>query len=212
MCSMGCFTFARHAESVYNVAGLTNGDPLVGVGLTPRGARQASRLAEELALLAPEVCVHTRFARTLETARLAIGTTSSIPLVCEPLLDDIGCGSFEGGPVGDDHAWRERHSRDRAPDGGESLRDAALRIARGLTLLAQRPERTVAVVSHDLIVRYTMNAVAGGADISGPLRGAPNATIFKLDRRRLVDAAERIHKAAAGAWGREVPGPGANGG
>lgn len=202
----------RHAESAYNVAGLTSGDPSVRVELTDRGARQARRLAEELVPLAPDVCVHTRFGRTLETARLALGETMAVPLVCEPLLDDIGCGLMEGGPVGDDHAWRGRHPRDCAPAGGESVKDAALRIARGLQIVAECSKPTVAVVSHDLIVRYALNAAASGADISAPMREAPQATIFELGRESLVRAAGRIHEAASGAWGRAVPGPEANGG
>jgi broad specificity phosphatase PhoE len=92
------------------------------------------------------------------------------------------------------------------------VRDAALRIARGLQVVAERPESTVAVVSHDLIVRYALNAAAGGIDISAPMREAPQVKVFELGRESLVRAAELIHEAASGAWGRAVPGPEANGG
>lgn len=202
----------RHAESAYNVAGLTNGDPSVSVELTDRGTRQALRLAEDLPVLERGVCIHTRFNRTLETARLALGGQTTVPLICEPLLDDIACGSFEGGSVAGDHAWRGRQPRSRAPVGGESIRTAALRIARGLRVVAERPEPRVVVVSHDLVVRYALNAAAGATDISAPMREAPQAMIFTLDRESLLGAAERIHEAASGVWGRAVPGGEANGG
>ena len=204
---------ARHAESAYNVAGLVNGDPAVPVALSPHGVEQACSLAGQLAGAGVGACVHTRFGRTLETARLALEGCAPPPaFVCEPLLDDIGCGAMEGRPVADEHAWRGAHARDCRPPGGESIRDAALRIARGLGAVASRPEPVVAIVSHDLVVRYAVNAARGSADIAAPWREAPHATAFRIEQRALIEAADRIGALAASPWGRAIPGPEANGG
>lgn len=201
----------RHAESAYNVAGRVNGDPELSVVLSTRGLEQAHALAEQIRHFEVGVVIHTRFERTIETARLMFGAPAP-PLVCEPLLDDIACGSMEGWPVAEDHEWRGAHRRDHRPRGGESIRDAALRIARGLRAVSSRPERVVAVVSHELVVRYALNAAADNADIAGPHRDIPHATPFVFDRQELAAAADRIDALASGAWGSAVPEAAANGG
>jgi broad specificity phosphatase PhoE len=205
--------FARHAESTYNVAGLVNGDPSLPVGLSSRGFLQARSLAGKLGPLGVEACVHSPFERTLETARIALAAVvPPPPFICEPLLGDIGGGVMEGGPVFDDHSWRCSRGRDQSPRGGESLAEAALRIARGLRTLGARTEARVAVVTHELILRYALNAAAGSADIAGPWREIPHATPFTFEPEALVRAAGRIEAFALGAWGSAVPDADANGG
>lgn len=204
---------ARHAESTYNVAGLVNGDCSVRVALSSHGVEQARALAAELAGVEVGVYMHTRFVRTLETAHLALGDADiQTTFVCEPLLDDIRCGSMEGWPVSDDHAWRAARNRDRRPQGGESIRDAAQRIASGLRSIASRPEPIVAVVTHELIVRYALNAAHGSTDLAEPWRDIPHAMPFRINHETIVRAAERIDRLASGAWGCAVPGALANGG
>jgi broad specificity phosphatase PhoE len=205
--------FTRHAESVYNVAGCVNGDHTVAVPLSAHGVSQARALATQLARFEIEACVHTRFRRTIETARLALRDIAPHAVfVREARLDDIRCGAMEGWPVREDHAWRSIRGRDRAPRGGESIRDAALRIARGLRFVASRPERTVAVVSHELIVRYALNAACDGEDIARPWRAIPHATPFVMERHEVMRAADRIESLASGEWGRAIPDALANGG
>ena len=63
---------ARHAESVLNLEGRVNGDPAVPVPLTERGREEARLLGAQLANVELDLCVHTRFARTRETAELAL--------------------------------------------------------------------------------------------------------------------------------------------
>ena len=46
-----------------------------------------------------DACVHTRFPRTRETAEIALGERVDVPLVVEPLLDDIDIGDLEGEPL-----------------------------------------------------------------------------------------------------------------
>jgi len=100
----------RHGESLYNVEKRINGDPANEVELSDHGREEASRLALHIAHVRIEVCVHTRFLRTLETARLALGDrVDRVPLVCEPLLDDINAGELEGRPLRWERPFRAPH-------------------------------------------------------------------------------------------------------
>ncbi len=201
----------RHAESTYNVASLVNGDPGVQVPLSARGVRQAEMLAAQLRNVTIDMVVHTRFERTVATARLALDRPG-VPMVCEPLLDDIDCGLFEGATVADDHAWRAARPRSARPPGGESIVDATRRIAHGLQQITNRREDVVLVVMHELAVRYLLNGAAGSDDIARPHRNAPNAVPFLFDADTVDRAATRIEEAIAGDWVANAAGDAANGG
>jgi broad specificity phosphatase PhoE len=67
------------------------------VPLSARGREEAAQLARHIAHVRIDVCVHTRFPRTLETAQIGLGARAGqVPLVCEALLDDIDAGDLEG--------------------------------------------------------------------------------------------------------------------
>ena len=106
-----------------------NGDPTREVPLTDRGQEEARRLGEQVANLPLDSCVHTRFPRTRETAEIALGERVDVPLVVEPLLDDIDIGDLEGETIEDYRAWKHGHTRNVPFPGGESLDDAARRYA-----------------------------------------------------------------------------------
>ena len=126
---MRLFVFSRHAETTLNHEHRINGDPSVQVGLTDSGERQARLLGFEVAGLPLEVAVHTRFGRTMMTAELALAARP-VPLVEEPLLDDIDVGDLEGRSIDEYRAWKREHTRHDPFPGGESLDDAARRYAR----------------------------------------------------------------------------------
>jgi hypothetical protein len=66
------FIFARHGESTANAEHLVSSDPSRLVGLTPRGQAQARELGAQIASLDVERAIATRFARTRQTAELAL--------------------------------------------------------------------------------------------------------------------------------------------
>jgi broad specificity phosphatase PhoE len=188
---MRLFVLARHAHSTLNVEGRVNGDPSVEVPLTDAGHVEARALGLQLAQLPLDLCVHTRFPRTRETAELALGGRV-VPTVEEPLLDDVDIGELEGETVAAYRAWKAEHTRpDRFP-GGESLDDTARRYTRAFRALLERPERTMLVVCHEIPIRYALNAAAGSGDLDGPVHVIPNATPFLLDDRALERAARGI--------------------
>ena len=128
---------ARHAHSELNVRGRINGDPSKAVHITADGREEARRLGLEVANVPCDLCLHTRFLRTQETAEIAL-QGRDVPVEVEPLFDDIDVGDLEGATVDDYRAWKHAHTRaDRFP-GGESLDEAAERYAHAFRALVAR--------------------------------------------------------------------------
>ena len=199
---MALYVLARHGESVLNVERRVNGDPTVDVPLTPRGEEESRRLREQVAQLPLDACVHTRFPRARATAEIALAERVDIPLLVEPLLDDIKLGELEGYRLEDYRAWKHGHERSVPFPGGESLDDAARRYARAFERLLGRPEARILVVCHEIPVRYALNAAAGSDELDGPAHALGNCIPHLFDEdglrravdgiRRLTDAGERI--------------------
>jgi broad specificity phosphatase PhoE len=195
---MRLFILTRHAHSTLNVDGRVNGDPAVPVHLTDGGRAEAQQLAHQLAEVAIDLCIHTRFERTLETARIALHGRD-VPMLEEPLLDDIDVGDLEGETVAVYRAWKAAHTRADAFPGGESLDDAARRYARGYRRLLERQEATTLVVCHEIPVRYALNAASGSEQLDAPEHSIPNATPYLFDERSLALAVDGIEKDAGPA-------------
>lgn len=193
---MRLFVLTRHAHSTLNLAHRVNGDPSVPVMLTPEGQAQAAQLGHQLAELPLELCVHTRFGRTLETADTALGGRD-VPHLEEPLLDDIYVGELEGQTIAEYRAWKAEHTRKDAFPGGESLDDAARRYADAYERLLARPERRILVVCHEIPVRYAINAALGSDELDAPAHGIGNCVAHLFDEDGLSQAVERIRLLAS---------------
>jgi len=184
------FVFARHAQSVLNLEQRVNGDPSRPAPLTKLGRAEAQLLGLEVEEVGLDVCVHTRFARTRETAELAVGDRA--PFVAEPLLDDIDVGELEGLPIAEYRAWKGQHQWTDPFPGGESLDDAARRYARAFRRLLEAGYESALVVCHEIPIRYALNAAAGSKELDGPAHDIPNATLFLFDEHALTRAASGI--------------------
>jgi broad specificity phosphatase PhoE len=149
---------ARHAESVFNVRGVLNGDAWVPGGLTERGRAQARRLGRMLADEPIDLCVTTAFERTRETADLAFAGRT-IPRLVEPKLDDPPNGDFELRPASDLTEWRRRYGPDAPiPGTGRPEREHILAMLPGAALLLSRPEATVVAILHGWFVSWIAGA------------------------------------------------------
>jgi probable phosphoglycerate mutase len=190
------FILTRHAHSTLNVESRVNGDPSIHVPLTEDGRREAAQLGLQLANVPIAICIHTRFDRTLETARIAL-EGRDVPLVAEPLLDDIDVGELEGRTIEEYRAWKKQHGRSDPFPAGESLDDAARRYARAFTGLLERPEPTILVACHEIPIRYALNAAAGSSELDGPAHAIPNATPYLFDEQALRRAAAHIDELLA---------------
>jgi broad specificity phosphatase PhoE len=185
------FVIARHAESTLNLERRINGDPAVEVELTDCGREESRQLGIQVAHVSLDLCVHTRFGRTRDTAAIAV-EGRGLPTLVEPLLDDIDVGEREGSSIDDYRAWKRAHTRaDRFP-GGESLDEAARRYAGGFRRLLARPEERVLVVCHEIPLRYALNAAGGSDELDGPVHELRNATPYLFDELALERAAARI--------------------
>jgi broad specificity phosphatase PhoE len=189
------YIIARHAESTLNFENRINGDPDVLVDLTDKGRDEAKLLGEQVRHVPIELCVHTRFDRTRETARIALEGRDA-PFEVEPLLDDIDVGELEGITLDEYRAWKRQHTRRDVFPGGESLDDAARRYARAFQNLLERPESSVLVITHEIPLRYAINAADGSDDLDGPAHQLANATPYLFDEDALAQAVEGILRLA----------------
>ena len=190
---MRLFVFSRHAESVLNHENRVNGDPGRPAPLTERGRQEAALLGLQVRSLPLDVCLHTRFGRTIETARIAM-QGRDVAVAEEEFFDDVRIGELEGFTIEDYRAWKREHARGEPFPNGESLDDAARRYAHAFRRLVERPEAAILVVCHEIPVRYALNAAAGSTDLDGPAHAIPNATPYLFDDSALSRAAAQIER------------------
>jgi len=189
------FVLTRHGESVLNVERRINGDPGIEVALSERGEEESRLLGEEREHVPIDLCVHTRFGRTLQTARLALAGRD-VRFEIDPDLDDIDVGELEGKTIEEYRAWKRAHERSDSFPCGESLDDAARRYAGAFGRLAARTEHVTLVVAHEIAVRYAVNAAAGSDELDAPTHDLRNAAPYLFDEQALERAAKRIAELA----------------
>jgi len=190
---MRLYVIARHGESTLNSENRVNGDPSVPVRLTEKGREEARLLGQQVAHVPFELCVHTPFARTRETAEIALAGRE-VPFTETPLLGDIRIGELEGKTLEDYRAWKHAHTRRDAFPSGESLDDAARRYADAYEQLLEREESCVLVVTHEIPLRYAINAADGSNDLDGPTHQLANATPYLFDESALARAVAQIRQ------------------
>ncbi|MGZ4403779.1 MAG: histidine phosphatase family protein [Gaiellaceae bacterium] len=190
---MELYVLARHGESTLNSENRINGNPDVPVALTEKGRHEARLLGQQIAHIPVDLCICTRFTRTRETAEIAL-QGRNVPIEIEPLLDDINVGDLDGLTLEDYRAWKREHTRRDPFPGGESLDAAARRYAQALRKLIGRSETSVLVVTHEIPVRYALNAADGSDDLDGPAHQLANATPYLFDKRALARAVEGIER------------------
>jgi probable phosphoglycerate mutase len=191
---MRLFLMARHGESVLNLEHRVNGDPGKAVDLTERGRLEAAQLGQQLQGLHLDVCLHSRFPRTEQTARIAL-EGRNVPFQVEPLFDDVDVGELEGLRIEEYREWKHSHSPSDPFPGGESLNAAAARYAEGFRRLLESPYESVLVLTHEIPIRYALNGAAGSDTLDGPAHELPNAEPFLFDEaglRRAVSGIEAV--------------------
>lgn len=193
---MAGIVLVRHAVAGSNRLGIAS-SVVPGDGLTPEGVEQARRLAELLTGDEIEVAVSSALARTQQTLAIAL-EGRGVPTVVVDELNEIRFGTFDGGLLDTYRAWAAAHPpTERAPGSGESRADAAARFALGLWRVLERPEGTILVVAHALVLRYVLDAAEGlaPAPLMIPIE---HAVPYRLDRGGVERAAELLE-----TWSRE---------
>lgn len=192
---MRLFLIARHGQSLFNVDKVVNGDPALDRGLSKQGVAEAQRLASQIAALPLDLVVVSPFPRAQQTAEIALGGRE-VAQVVDDDLGDVRIGELEGASL-DDYRRAPAHSNrgERFP-GGESLDEAALRYARAFEGLLAREEPTTLVVSHEIAVRYAINAASGSDELDGPVHSVANAAPYLFDEGSLGRTVARIRQLA----------------
>jgi broad specificity phosphatase PhoE len=186
---------ARHGESELSAKALVNGDPGVACPLTELGRVQAQALGTALADERIDLCAVTEFERVRETAEIAL-VGRDIPFLVVPELNDPRYGEFEGGSIVAYREWAWARGPLDAPAGGEHRGEIAGRYARGLRILADRPEDTILLVAHSLPLAYLRDAAAGTAPRSR-MDMVEYAQVVRLDRGEIEQAVAVLEAWAA---------------
>jgi phosphoserine phosphatase len=174
---MRLFIFARHAESCANVTHSLSSDPAKPIDLTPRGVRQARFLGQQLANLAIEEAVCSRFLRTRRTIEVALG---NVHIRVDRDLDEIDAGSLDGASIEEYRTWTTHHAPSEQLPGGESQNETARRLCSGFRRLLYGEDRVTVVVCHAGAIRTLLEA-AGRA----PRGEIHNATPYLFDETAL---------------------------
>ena len=193
---MRIFLLARHGQSLFNVDGVVNGDPLRDRGLSERGIEEAERLGAQISTIAVDVLVLSPFPRAVQTANIALARRN-VPHEVDEDLGDIRLGELEGWSVADYREYKCHGDRDLRFPGGESLNEAARRYAGAYERLLARSEGVTLVVCHEIPVRYAVNAANGSDGLDAPFHDIANAAPYVFDEGRLRRAAERMRELAS---------------
>jgi alpha-ribazole phosphatase len=181
----------RHAESRFSVRDAMSGDPRSCAGLTAAGREQARELGRLLAAEPVHLCVTTEFARTRETADIALAGRD-VPRIVVAELNDIRAGTFEGQSLEEYRSWAwSAGPAEACPGGGESRAEAAARFARGFRAVLGRAEEAVLVIAHGLPIRYVLDA-AGGRDPACRVTRVEYVRPARLAAADLERAVERL--------------------
>ncbi|HZU77505.1 MAG TPA: histidine phosphatase family protein [Dehalococcoidia bacterium] len=148
----------RHAETAHNRDGLVQGR--ADNPLSELGVRQAEALAAALATVPFAAVCSSPLQRALQTAR-AVAQPHGLDLQVVDALTEMDIGEMEG-LTGAElrqrfpefmRAWLSEHAGDAAMPGGESLQQVQERAGAALDhIVAEQPEATVAVVSHNFVI------------------------------------------------------------
>ncbi len=182
----------RHGRTTYNELHRLNGDPAVDVRLTAAGMAQVAHLRPRVAALPIDLGVRTRLPRTGVTLDILLAGRE-VPRVICPDLDDVRLGEFEGADVEAYRAFRREHGQDARPEGGESRLDVLARYVRGFRRILALEARLPLVVTHDIPIRFVLNALQDADPLEGPVTAIDNGVLYDLTASDLTRAIDRMH-------------------
>lgn len=155
--------FIRHGEADYNLLDRVNAHPHVHNNLTETGREQAACCTQALSSASIEIIYCSEFPRAQQTAKI-INHRFDVPIVVDARLNETGAFAFEGKPA---HLWHAANVPDRMsaiiPD-CEPLSDMKQRLLSMIDTLHARPERHIAVVSHEEPIQIMLGILSGVAD------------------------------------------------
>ena len=203
------FLLLRHAETAGNAEGRTQGrrDP----PLTERGRAQAALLGEALAAYHP-VALYSSPASRARTTANEVARVCGLEVQVDERLHEMDHGDVDG-LTGEEiqerfpeflERWRHDDPADLRMPGGETFREAQVRmLAAAADIASRHTESEVVVVSHNLSL-HTLLCEALGVPLSAfrsfriDLASLSVAELREGDTWSVVMLNERCHLAAAG--------------
>jgi len=175
----------RHAESVWNRAGLIQGQA-PAPGLSQSGAAHARALADVLAGSGAAVVLSSDLRRAVETAR-PIAVRLAVTVAIDQRLRERNLGQLEGMPAsvlgpalfGDVAGPLDVDAR---PPGGETLRELYARVKGWLEAVRAAPPAPVFVaVTHDGVLRAVRACLAGLPPEAMAAPAIPNGVAWRVE-------------------------------
>lgn len=151
----------RHCEAMGNKMRLFQGSTNCDIGDT--GAKQLEFLGERFKNINLDAVYSSPLIRTQKTAH-AVADNHNLPVIIRENLVELHGGVVEGRPFqeafnsieGLADTWNN-HPQDFAPQGGEAMRDAYVRIYDEILSLAQlNRQKTIAAATHGGVLRCLM--------------------------------------------------------
>lgn len=165
------YIIIRHGDAEHITKNVVSCDPAAPHHLTPQGKEESRAVGEELRGQGITRIVSSDFVRTKETARI-VADVLGIPashVEYEERFREVKLGVFNNRPVAEYRAAFKTHREkfDRAPEGGETLRELKERVARALWDLEEKYSgETILIVSHEYPL-WLLTAAAQGLDARG---------------------------------------------
>ncbi len=153
----------RHGESTYNAEGRIQGQS--NVPLSELGRRQSLAIADALAGVPVDAVYSSPLLRALTVAQ-DVAARHELPVRTDPRLKEISVGVFQDRLRGDleveypaELARWMSGDEDFVIPGGESRRQLAARGSEALRSIAADGNRTVVVVAHGGLLRYSLRVL-----------------------------------------------------
>jgi len=178
----------RHGETEWNSEGRIQG--FRDIGLSGRGLRQAQVLARHLCGQALDAIYASDLARAVQTAEPLARQRGAVVQI-DARLKERGFGLFEGHTYAEAEAnwpqeyaiWQRRDPGHAVP-GGESYRDARVRVLASIDELTRRHAgQTIAVVTHGGVLDIIYRAAQGIPWETPRSHLLPNASINRVRAR-----------------------------
>lgn len=174
---------ARHGATADSDAGVMNADLGRQRSLSEAGREQARAMAAVLAAEPIGICLTSEFARTVETAELAVAGRG-IELRVMPALNEVQCGDeFEGRPYTEYFSWTVENGIFAKPPGAGSdcFVDTLFRIYHAWQEIIFRSEDSGLIVTHGLLVSFALRMLTlQSGQMLYPLPDAHPAGLHRL--------------------------------
>lgn len=165
--------FVRHGQSVDNALPVFQS---TNSPLSEKGVTQAISIAERLSTTQFETLIASPVQRAKETASYISEKSDKKIVFSDLFVERIKPDEIDGKPYTDEEAskiWRawEKTLYTSGPrvSNGENYTDTVTRVDRALAFLENRPEPTLAVVTHGYFLRAIVARVLLGDNLTGPI-------------------------------------------